>query len=207
MTSLMKIRFLLLLFCLICGSSYSTSPPRILVLGDSLSSAFGLTVDQGWVHLLQQRLQQDGFPHQVINASISGDTTTNGLARLTSALDTHQPSIVIVELGGNDGLRAQPVSMIKENLDTIIETVTSSGSDVLLAGMRLPPNYGPTYVEQFERIYPDLAESKQVSLIPFFMNNVAAVPGLMQMDGVHPNAAAQSILLDNVWPHLHPLLE
>lgn len=185
----------------------AASPPRILVLGDSLSAAFGLSVDQGWVSLLQQRLEQQGHPHRVVNASISGDTTANGLTRLTAALDTHTPAIVILELGGNDGLRAQPVSMISDNLDAMIGSIRRADADVLLAGMRLPPNYGPAYVEQFETIYPQLAEKWQIRLIPFFMDNVATVPELMQPDGVHPNAAAQPILLDTVWTELESMLQ
>lgn len=178
----------------------------ILVLGDSLSSGHGLAVDQGWVSLFQRRLRQEGYPHQVVNASISGDTTANGLTRLDSALDGNQPDIVIVELGGNDGLRAQPVTMIKDNLETIIKRIQNSGTRVVLAGMRLPPNYGPTYVGQFEAIYPDLAQQYDAVLIPFFMDNVATVGALMQSDGIHPNAEAQPVLLDNVWPHVLPLL-
>lgn len=157
--------------------------------------------------MLQQRLQQNDYPHQVVNASISGDTTANGLTRLTAALENHRPETVIVELGGNDGLRAQPIPMIRSNLISIIEIIQSSGGRVVLAGMRLPPNYGPTYVSQFEAIYPELAQTFNVTLIPFFMDGVATVQELMQSDGVHPNAEAQLILLDNVWPHLKSLLE
>ena len=177
------------------------------MLGDSLSSAHGLAVDQGWVSLLQQRLRQNGYPHQVVNASISGDTTANGLTRLTAALEKHRPEIVIVELGGNDGLRAQPIPMIRSNLVSIIEAIQGGGGRVVLAGMRLPPNYGPTYVGQFEAIYPELAQTFNVTLIPFFMDGVATVQELMQSDGVHPNAEAQLVLLDNVWPYLKPVLE
>lgn len=177
------------------------------MLGDSLSSAHGLAIDQGWVSLLQQRLQQNGYPHQVVNASISGDTTANGLTRVTAALESHRPEIVIVELGGNDGLRAQPVTTIRNNLGTIIETIQSNGAEIVLAGMRLPPNYGPSYVEQFEAIYPELAQNHDLVLIPFFMDGVGAVVELMQSDGVHPNAKAQLVLLENVWPHLKPILD
>ncbi len=176
------------------------------MLGDSLSSAHGLAVDQGWASLLQQRLQQNGYPHQVVNASVSGDTTTNGLTRLPITLDNHQPEIVIVELGGNDGLRAQPVDLIRDNLQRIIERIQRNGAQVVLAGMRLPPNYGPAYVEGFEQIYPELAEQYDAVLIPFFMQGVATVKELMQSDGIHPGVEAQWILLDNVWPHLQPLL-
>lgn len=191
---------------LLYGSCYGDSPPVILVLGDSLSSAHGLAVDQGWVSLLQQRLQQNGYKYQVVNASISGDTTTNGLTRLPTALDNHQPQIVIVELGGNDGLRAQPVSLIRDNLTAIIETVRDNGARVVLSGIRLPPNYGPTYTESFERIYPELAAQYDAVLIPFFMEGVATTTNLMQSDGIHPSQAAQPALLNNVWLHLQPIL-
>lgn len=189
----------------VCGSCYG-APPVILVLGDSLSSAHGLDIDRGWVSLLQHRLQQNHYPHQVVNASISGDTTANGLSRLAAALEAHRPGIVIVELGGNDGLRAQPTSMISGNLDDMIQTIVDGGGKVILAGMRLPPNYGPGYVGQFERIYPDLARRHNTALVPFFMAGVATAPELMQADNIHPNAEAQPVLLDNVWPHLQPLL-
>jgi acyl-CoA thioesterase-1 len=203
----MKIRLLLILCIFTSGGSYGAAPPVILVLGDSLSSAFGVAVNQGWVSLLQQLLVQNGYPHQVVNASIAGDTTASGLTRLAPALDTHRPRIVIVELGGNDGLRAQPVPMIRENLGLMMENIQATGARIVLAGMRLPPNYGPAYVGQFERIYPELAQHYNTTLVPFLMAGVATAPELMQMDGVHPNAAAQSILLDNVWPHLQPLLD
>ena len=181
--------------------------PTLLVLGDSLSSGYGLRDDQGWVALLQERLQNEGHPHRVVNASISGDTTANVLSRLPPALATHQPAIVVVELGGNDGLRALPVSVVRQNLDGILTAIREDGAKILLAGMRLPPNYGPAYVAAFEELYPALAERHDAALVPFFMDGVAAHAGMMQDDGVHPNAAAQPRLLDNVWPHLTPLLE
>ena len=177
------------------------------MLGDSLSAAYGLAVDQGWVNLLQQRITQSGYPHQVVNASVSGDTTANGLTRIGPALNVHRPDVVIVELGGNDGLRAQPVPMIRSNLEKIIEQSRDAGAMIIIAGMRLPPNYGPTYVNSFEAIYPELAQQYDSVLVPFFMAGVAALPELMQLDGVHPTAGAQQILLDNVWPHLAPLLD
>jgi len=179
----------------------------LVVLGDSLSSAFGVAVDQGWVSLLQQRLKQKDYPHRVVNASIAGDTTASGLSRLASVLKAHVPHIVIVELGGNDGLRAQAIPMIRENLKSMIEKIQAAGAQVVLTGMRLPPNYGPAYVTGFEQLYPELAQYYNAVLVPFFMAGAATVPELMQPDGVHPNAAAQPILLDNVWPYLLPLLE
>jgi len=201
------IRFLLLLSIIVFGSAVGEKPPVVLVLGDSLSAAYGLAVDQGWVNLLQQKLTQSGYPHQVVNASVSGDTTSNGLTRIERALKTHEPDIVIVELGGNDGLRAQPIPMIRGNLEMIIERSRETGAKIIITGMRLPPNYGSTYVDQFEAIYPDLASRHGSVLVPFFMAGVATKPELMQPDGVHPTARAQEILLKNVWPYLQPQLE
>ena len=159
------------------------------------------------MNLLQQRLQQNGYSYQVINASISGDTTTNGLTRLPTTLEKHRPDIVIVELGGNDGLRAQPAPLIRSNLKLIIEIILHNEAQVILAGMRLPPNYGPEYVNSFEQIYPDLAEQYDSILIPFFMEGVATESNLMQNDGMYPNAEAQIVLLDNVWTYLQPILD
>lgn len=201
------IRFLLLLSIIVFGSAVGEKPPVVLVLGDSLSAAYGLAVDQGWVNLLQQKLTQSGYPHQVVNASVSGDTTSNGLTRIERALKAHEPDIVIVELGGNDGLRAQPIPMIRGNLEKIIERSRATGAKIIITGMRLPPNYGSTYVDQFEAIYPDLASRHGSVLVPFFMAGVATRPELMQPDGVHPTARAQEILLENVWPYLQPQLE
>ena len=181
-------------------------PPNILVLGDSLSSGYGLRDDQGWVMLLQERLRNDGRPHRIINSSTSGDTTANVLSRLDATLAEHQPAIVVVELGGNDGLRALPVSTIQQNLARILTAIRENGAKILLAGMRLPPNYGPAYVSAFEQIYPDLAARYDAALVPFFMDGVATHADMMQDDGVHPNAAAQPRLLSNLWPHLEPLL-
>lgn len=163
-------------------------------------------MDQGWVSLLQHRLQQNGHTHHVVNASTSGDTTANGLTRLETALKTYLPEIVIVELGGNDGLRAQPIPTIMDDLGKIIQEIQDMGAKVIIAGIRLPPNYGPVYVNQFEQLYPELARKYNAILAPFFMEGVAADPDLMQADGIHPTAAAQPVLLDNVWPHLKPLL-
>ncbi len=201
------IRFLLLLSIIVFGSAIGAKPPVVLVLGDSLSAAYGIEVDQGWVSLLQLKLTQSGYPHQVVNASVSGDTTANGLTRIERALKAHKPDIVIVELGGNDGLRAQSIPMIRDNLEKIIERSRQTGAKIIITGMRLPPNYGSAYVDQFEAIYPDLASKFGSVLVPFFMAGVATKPELMQSDGVHPTARAQEILLDNVWPYLQPQLE
>jgi acyl-CoA thioesterase-1 len=176
------------------------------VLGDSLSSGHGVPNAQTWVALLQHRLSKSGYPYRVVNASISGDTTASGLARLTSALQRHNPSIVILELGGNDGLRALSLVALRSNLEAIIKTARQGNAKIVLAGMRMPPNYGVAYATEFERIYIELASQYQVALIPFFLEGVATVPNMMQEDGIHPTVDAQPVLLENVWKHVHPLL-
>ena len=178
----------------------------ILVLGDSLSAGYGISVGQGWVALLQARLRSKGYGHRVVNASSSGETTGGGLARLQRALATHQPQIVIVELGANDGLRGLPVRDIRANLDAIIGGSQRAGARVLLVGMRIPPNYGPVYTKSFHALYGDTAARHKVPLVPFFLENVALDDALMQADGLHPNAAAQPKLLETLWPRLEPLL-
>lgn len=178
----------------------------VLVVGDSISAAFGLETSQGWVHLLQQRLAEQGENSTVVNASISGDTSAGGLARLPTLLGEHRPDVVIIELGGNDGLRGQSPLQLKQNLAGMIAQSQQAGAEVLLLGMRLPPNYGRRYTEAFAGVYADLADEHDIALVPFVLEGVAGVPGMMQGDGVHPTAGAQSRLLDNVWPALEPLL-
>lgn len=178
----------------------------LLVLGDSISAAFGLDTRQGWVSLLEQRLVAEGFDYQVVNASVSGDTSAGGLARLPTLLAEHRPQLVIVELGGNDGLRGQPPAQLQQNLAAIIQSARASGARVLLLGMQLPPNYGARYNALFSQVYADVAGAAQVPLLGFFLDGVGGVPALMQGDGIHPNAAAQPRLLDNLWPQLKPLL-
>lgn len=178
----------------------------VLVVGDSISAALGLDTRQGWVSLLQERLREGGFEHQVVNASISGDTTSGGLARLPALLSQHRPQLVIIELGGNDGLRGQPAAQLQQNLARMVDLSKEAGAGVLLLGMRLPPNYGQRYTEAFARTFADVAQDKQVPLVPFLLEGVGGVPGMMQADGIHPAVAAQDKLLDNVWPALKPLL-
>lgn len=178
----------------------------LLVLGDSISAAFGLDTRQGWVSLLEQRLAAEGFDYQVVNASVSGDTSAGGLARLPTLLAEHRPQLVIVELGGNDGLRGQPPAQLQQNLAAIVQSARASGARVLLLGMQLPPNYGARYNALFSQVYADVAGAAQVPLLGFFLDGVGGVPALMQGDGIHPNAAAQPRLLDNLWPQLKPLL-
>ena len=178
----------------------------LLVLGDSISAAFGLDTRQGWVSLLEQRLAAEGFDYQVVNASVSGDTSAGGLARLPTLLAEHRPELLIVELGGNDGLRGQPPAQLQQNLAAIVQSARASGARVLLLGMQLPPNYGARYNALFSQVYADVAGAAQVPLLGFFLDGVGGVPALMQGDGIHPNAAAQPRLLDNLWPQLKPLL-
>ena len=177
------------------------------MLGDSLSAGYGIDVRHGWVALLGQRLRQQGYPQTVVNASISGDTTAGGRTRLPEALQRHHPQVVIIELGGNDGLRGLSLAQTRANLDAMIKMARSAGAQVLLVGIYLPPNYGPEYTRKFHAIYSELAHQQQLPLVPFLLAGVALTPGLMQADGLHPRGAAQPRLLDNVWPYLEPLLK
>lgn len=176
------------------------------MLGDSLSAAYNMDVQQGWVALLQQRLKQRDLPYHVVNASISGDTTAGGLARLPRLLAEHRPQVVIVELGGNDGLRGLPPEETRRNLSAIVARARAAGAKVLLLGVELPPNYGTRFNERFRRVYREVAAEHGVPLVPFVLEGVATDPALMQPDGIHPNAAAQPRILENVWPLLAPLL-
>lgn len=197
-----------LCFALVALSApVAASDPVILVLGDSLSSAHGIGAQQGWVNLLRDKLDENGYPHAVVNASVSGATTRDALSRLDATVERHRPDVAIVELGGNDGLRAFSIDTIESNLSRILETLRENGAKVVLAGMHMPPNYGPVYTEAFEALYPALAEEFDAILIPFFMEGVADDPELMQDDEIHPNTAAQPLLLDNVWPVLEPTLD
>ena len=184
----------------------TTQQPTILVFGDSLSASYGILQEQGWVSLLQERLKQRELPHQVVNASVSGETTDGGLRRLTSVLERHNPSLVILELGGNDGLRGFPLKVIERNLNQMIEAIQAAEAQVLLVGMRIPPNYGTRYTEGFHGLYQRLAQDKAIALVPFMLEQVAVKPELMQDDRIHPRAEAQPLILDNIWPHLKPLL-
>ena len=202
----MRIRWfvLTLLLALDVGAAPA---PSILVVGDSLSAGYGIELRDGWVALLQQRLTRQGYPYTVVNASISGDTTAGGRARLAGALKRHHPQIVILELGANDGLRGLPLRETRANLEAMIKAAQSAGARVLLIGMQLPPNYGPDYTGKFRAIYQELAQRYNLSLVPFLLEGVALTPKLMQPDGLHPRAAAQPRLLDNVWPYLEQLLK
>jgi len=196
-----------LMFALLALDANAAPAPSILVVGDSLSAGYGIELRDGWVTLLQQRLNRQGYPHTVVNASISGDTTAGGRARLPEALKRHRPHIVIIELGGNDGLRGLSLRETRANLEAMIKAAQGARAQVLLVGIHLPPNYGPEYAGKFHAVYHDLAHAHGTALAPFLLEGVALVPGLMQPDGIHPRAAAQPRLLDNVWPWLEPLLK
>lgn len=178
----------------------------ILIVGDSISAGFGINPEESWVTLLDEKLQTENYQYRVINASISGDTTTNGLTRLPLLLEKHQPDITIIELGGNDGLRATPPLKIAENIAKMIELTKAANSQVLLVGIQLPPNYGEAYLERFLAIYPDLGEKYQITVLPSIVERVGGNPELMQSDGIHPNRAGQPLMLDAVWEKLEPLI-
>ncbi|WP_151704979.1 arylesterase [Nitrincola alkalilacustris] len=178
----------------------------ILVLGDSLSAAYGIPQQQGWVSLLEKRLQDQGYAYSVVNASSSGETTSGGLNRLPALLERHQPDWVLVELGGNDGLRGLPLPVIRKNLSQLVELPLDAGAQVLLIGIRLPPNYGARYGDSFFELYADIADQYRVERVPFMLEGVALDWDLMQDDGIHPNAQAQPLILDTIWQHLEPLI-
>ena len=184
----------------------SLADPAVVILGDSLSAAYGMEISQSWPSLLQQRLIENGYTHQVFNSSIAGDTTQGGATRLPRLLDKNQPDVVILELGGNDGLRGMPIEVTGKNLSSMIEQSQSAGAAVILSEMRIPPNYGRTYTEKFNTLYTTLADQYNVSLLPFLLDDIALQPDLMMADGIHPTAKAQPLILDKVWRQLEPLL-
>jgi len=200
-----RFRLLCLLICL-WPAWVAADGKTIVILGDSLSAAYGMQLSESWPSLLQQRLDQDGHAYRVFNSSIAGETTQGGLTRLPRLLEQHEPEIVIVELGGNDGLRGLPLEVTSANLSAMIEQSLTVGAKVILAEMRIPPNYGRTYTEKFNGTYGELAERHGVVLLPFLLQDIALEPGMMQADGIHPTAAAQPIILDQVWAALEPLL-
>lgn len=193
---------LTLLFC----SPASANNQTLLVLGDSLSAAFGIEQQQGWVSLLQKRLQQEARDYQVINASISGETTSGGMSRLPTLLQRHQPRIVIIALGANDGLRGLSLKQMQANLNGMIEQSKQKGAVVLLVGMRLPPNYGPAYTHLFHDTFNQLAAAQKVPLIPFLLDGIGKDKSMFQRDGLHPTAQAQVKILKNIWPSLKDML-
>ncbi|MDK2779119.1 MAG: arylesterase [Pseudomonadota bacterium] len=199
------LRYLLLL--LLALPALARADPVILVVGDSISAGFGIPVQQGWVALLQQEVKKDVPQAQVVNASISGDTTVGGLNRLPALLQQHQPDLTIIELGGNDGLRGMPLQRIRGNLQRMIALSRQAGSDVLLLGMQIPPNYGARYSEGFRTLFTSLSEQENTLLVPFLLDGVATRPELMQADGIHPQAAAQPQMMNAVLPLILDWLE
>ncbi len=180
--------------------------PVVLVLGDSLSAEYGLPRDTGWVKLLADRLAQGGAQYSVVNASISGETTSGGRIRLPALLRQHRPAVVVIELGANDGLRGLPLAAMRDNLGAMIDASRAAGARVLLVGMRVPPNYGREYAERFAATFEELARRRKVALAPFLLDGFADRLEYFQPDRIHPNEKAQALILDNVWPHLKPLL-
>lgn len=202
---MLKISPLLVLLLLIVP--YAAAANTILIIGDSLSSAYGIPVEQGWVRLLERQLSAQCGHCSLVNASISGDTTAGARARLPQAIERHQPRIVVLELGGNDGLRGLSLAEMKQNLAAMIEMVRARGARLLLVGVQLPPNYGSRYTQQFEAVYRELAQEYGVVLLPSLVDGVGTRADLMQADGIHPNARAQPLIMARVWEHLEPLLD
>lgn len=201
----------LLVTTILCFSFTATGADNdirsLLVYGDSLSASYGMTEEEGWVTLLEKKIQRENWSYQVINGSVSGETSTGGLERLPAMLDSYKPELVVLELGGNDGLRGLPLNLLKNNLRDMIELIRESGAKVLLAGIQIPPNYGPRYTAPFSQVFYQIAEEDNVKLIPFLIDGIPQNPELMQDDGIHPKPEAQSIIVENVWHYLLPMLE
>jgi len=198
----------MLVFALVNPAGAEVATPRtVVVLGDSLSAGYGITVKEGWVNLLARRIASEGYGYQVINASVSGETTQGGLARLPRALQVHKPAIVIIELGGNDGLRGLPLATSRENLRKSIELARAAQARVLLLGMMIPPNYGKRYAKEFQDMFTSLASSHSIALVPFLLDKVAGEPSLNQADGIHPNVEGSHIVADTVWNVLKPMVD
>lgn len=204
------LRSLIALFLLCLGSSLQAAAPAaaktILVLGDSLSAGYGLDAGTGWVALLDQKLKSQGLPHRIVNASVSGETTAGGLARLPALLDRHGPGWVLVELGANDGLRALPLKQLRSNLERIVDLTQGHGAVAVLFEMRIPENYGAAYTGAFTRTFSEVALARRAPLVTFLLATIATDPGAFQDDGIHPSAASQPKILDVIWPKLEPLL-
>jgi acyl-CoA thioesterase-1 len=198
-------RFCFTILVLLFSLSLQAATQKLLILGDSLSAGYGMQQQQGWVHLLQQQLEKNQSPWTLVNASISGETTAGGLARLPELMTKHQPQAVLIELGGNDGLRGFPIAQIEKNLQQLLAEVKKHQAQPILMQIRIPPNYGPRYTKQFVALYPALAEKHQATYWPFFMDQVAVKPELMLADGIHPNEQAQPIIRDFIAPLLQKL--
>jgi acyl-CoA thioesterase-1 len=203
----MLLRSIVIFFSFVLLGGAAHGGGTVLVWGDSLSAGYQLRIEQAWPSLMQTRLDEKGFPHRVVNASVSGETTSGGRTRLAAALDEHQPELFILGLGANDGLRGLQPRLMAENLDAMIKAAREAGARVLLVGMRMPPNYGPAFTRRFEEAFRELAESNDVPLLPFLLEGFADQPEMFLPDGIHPNADAQQIILDTVWQYVLPLLE
>lgn len=199
------VRILVLTLMPFIASFAFAKQPTLLIMGDSLSAGYGIKLEEGWVHLLQQELAKKQQA-TIINASVSGETTSGGLTRLPSLLSKHKPDIVIIELGGNDGLRGQPLKIMRENLQTMINLSQGINAKIVLAGMQIPPNYGQRYTTQFKNVYPELAEQNKIAVIPFLLENIAGHTELIQRDNIHPTAEAQPLIVKNVLPVLLPII-
>lgn len=200
--------YLFLLLTIVTSNAMArdqTTKTTVLVMGDSLSAGYGIDIEKGWVNLLDKALMKENAV-QIINASVSGETSSGGNNRLPALLDQHQPDIVILELGGNDALRGQPLKLLEKNLQSMIDASQKSGAKILLAGMQIPPNYGARYSSQFKELYPKLAEKNNLGLIPFLLEGIGGNPELMQRDGIHPTAEAQTIIVNNVQSELEKML-
>ncbi|MCB1691461.1 MAG: arylesterase [Pseudomonadales bacterium] len=199
-------KLLSLLLLLVVPFPAYTQERTILVFGDSISAAYGMDPDKGWVHLLGERLKREGITARVVNASVSGETTGGGLVRLPKTLEVHQPDLVVLELGGNDGLRGYPLDKIRDNLAAMTGMAKSAGANVLLVGMVLPPNYGKRYTQGFEALFNEIAAENQVAFLPFLLDGIATPQSLLQRDGIHPKPEAQALMVDQVWPKVVELL-
>ena len=184
----------------------AAAQPVVLVYGDSLSAGYGLPQGKGWVDLLADRLRAEKFDHRVVNASVSGETTVGGANRIEAVLAQHRPAIVVVELGGNDGLRGLSLAATRQNLEKIVGAASGAGAKPLLIGMQLPPNYGTAYTEKFQAVFEDVARERRIPLVPFMLAGFGEKREYFQADGIHPTIEAQRLMLDNVWPVLRPLL-
>jgi acyl-CoA thioesterase-1 len=192
---------------LLCSVALAQRPaPIVLILGDSISAGYGLPPGTGWAALLEKRLTAEHLPQRVVNASISGDTTANGRARIALLLKQYRPAVTVIELGGNDGLRGGNLEAMRDNLYAIVAAAQKAGSRVLLVGIRLPPNYGPAYVQRFAAIFGEVAKTRKTALVPFLFEGFGENNAMFQSDGIHPVGAAQQTMLDNVWRELKPLL-
>jgi acyl-CoA thioesterase-1 len=200
-------RFIFAVMVLLMSMSVAAKPPIITVLGDSISAGYGIEVEEGWVALVQKKLLEINNNYSISNASISGDTSAGGLARIDQILTAQKPGIVLLQLGANDGLRGLSPIQMKKNLAEIIRRAQKAGAKVILLGMKIPPNYGKRYVDMFYNVYPQLAKELDIPMIPFLLEDVALDKDLMQADGLHPNAKAQPILANKIEPYLFPLLK